>query len=296
VLEDSFVRNGRYAGTNYNDANVLEVKDSIQDWSRRAFLKFDLSSCPKRIHQAVLVVNGRVSDQGGNTAVTSVYGVNDDSWSESTITWNNQPALGPYLSRLRIDDSDEWRPLDVTSPVRAALQGDGVVSLALSQSLGGQGLRVQIAASDSSEYAPYLEIIPLAETPLPAASVDASPAATGTSTDYTMDGDLTTRWSNSQYGGQITYDLGSVRTVAGVGISFYQGNQRIAFFEIQVSRDGEVFTPVLGANSSGNTNMMQPFLFPERQARFVRIVGFGSSQNSWNSYTEVEVYAPPLTL
>jgi len=41
----------------------------------------------------------------------NMYRVSDD-WECSTLTWNNKPALGPFISRLVIEDRDySWRTL-----------------------------------------------------------------------------------------------------------------------------------------------------------------------------------------
>jgi hypothetical protein len=66
------------------------------------------------------------------------------------------------------------------------------------------------------------------------------------------------------------------------------GDSRYAYFAIEVSVDGVNFERVYDGTSSGTTLQLQEFILGDTlQARYVRIVGFGNSQNKWNSITEV---------
>lgn len=73
-----------------------------------------------------------------------------------------------------------------------------------------------------------------------------------------------------------------------VSLAFNRGDRRLAFFDIEVSRNGNAWTPVLvGAESSGDTLGLQDFRFHPVVTRFVRVVGFGNSENRFNSITEL---------
>jgi hypothetical protein len=107
----------------------------------------------------------------------------------------------------------------------------------------------------------------------------------------TIDGDFSTRWAAQGDGEWIRYDLGSVNQVDKVYIAFYKGNERLAYFDIEVSTDDLQWTPVLTSEvSSGSTLELEEFDFEDVPARYIRIVGHGSSVNSWNNYTEVEIH------
>lgn len=108
-----------------------------------------------------------------------------------------------------------------------------------------------------------------------------------------IDNDLSTRWSAQGAGQWIRFDLGDVYTVASVDIAWHLGDQRRTRFEVQVSDDGVAWTQVYIASSSGATLRPEPVNFPDVAARYVRIVGYGNSQNNWNSITEVEVIGGP---
>jgi hypothetical protein len=130
--DDSYVRNGSSAGTNYGTAAQLQVKTiATSGFDRDAYLKFSVS-----------VPNGNVV----NSAILSVYGtavvgstysgpaINDitlsafplttptASWAEGTINWNNRPALSGYTSHSAALDEATisttgtgWHTLDLTS-------------------------------------------------------------------------------------------------------------------------------------------------------------------------------------
>ena len=113
----------------------------------------------------------------------------------------------------------------------------------------------------------------------------------------TTDGDLRpeSRWSAESVDGRgqrIQYDLGQTRTVGAVAIAWYKGDQRQAYFDIQASNDGSLWRVVYpGGVGSGATRALQVYDFADLQARYVKIVGYGNSGNSWNSITEVNIFA-----
>ena len=104
----------------------------------------------------------------------------------------------------------------------------------------------------------------------------------------TLDGDLATRWSADGIPQTIQYDLGRVRKVSSVSISWFMGDRRFGFFEIHVSEDGKEWRQVYDGKSSGLTTKLEGYEIGRVNARYVRIVGKGNSQSQWNSIQEVE--------
>ena len=102
------------------------------------------------------------------------------------------------------------------------------------------------------------------------------------------DTDAESRWAAE--GNQwVQIDLGSAQTVSAVGLSWWKGNTRKYTFEIQVSTDGENFTTVIPQTTgSGTTEGFEAFDFAAPvEARYIRYVGTGNSENNWNSITEL---------
>src|SRR3989344_3095562 len=112
------------------------VSRSENDWRYygRGFIKFDLSQIPNNsiINSATLEVYG---DPSSNYYTTSSLEVKCkevlSSWSESTITWNNQPSLGNTLGSvtvnyngLPISEADaSWMSFGITTLVQQWISG-----------------------------------------------------------------------------------------------------------------------------------------------------------------------------
>ena len=78
--------------------------------------------------------------------------------------------------------------------------------------------------------------------------------------------------------------------VYAVGVMCYLGDQRKYLFDLEVSEDGENWTPVYSGNSSGTTNEMECFLLGGVKAKYVRYQGHAHSAGSWNNISELRVY------
>ena len=99
----------------------------------RAWLRFDLNGqIPPGavITSASLRIYGFQADSADDLLV-DVHGSGTDSWVETGITWNNQPAFGAVISSQTFlaNQVQRWYELDVTSFVQTEFSGDGVVSL-----------------------------------------------------------------------------------------------------------------------------------------------------------------------
>ncbi|HVK24223.1 MAG TPA: DNRLRE domain-containing protein [Actinokineospora sp.] len=111
-------------GTNYGSA-LLGVDGSP---AKRTFLKFDIGTAVAakavlRLHTADTVDAGSASGGG------SVAKVSATSWSESGLTWSNQPAIGTPVATLGPVVRNTWYEIDVTAAVTT-----GLVSLAVTSS------------------------------------------------------------------------------------------------------------------------------------------------------------------
>ena len=112
---DSYVRDGQYANTNYGSATSLVVKSSTSlGYNRDAYLAFDISGVTGTIQTATLSVYSASTVSTATSA--GVYGVPGTAWGESTITWNNRPALGAQIAQMSVaGTAGTWRQVDVTS-------------------------------------------------------------------------------------------------------------------------------------------------------------------------------------
>lgn len=102
--------------------------------------------------------------------------------------------------------------------------------------------------------------------------------------------DLETRWSGNGVGVYNEICLGDTVSIETVSIAFHNGEQRSAFFDIDVSLDGINWTRILeDQESSGTTKEQEDYLVPNiTDAWKLRFVGGGNSGGSaWNSVTKL---------
>src|SRR5262245_19170417 len=130
---------------------------------------------------------------------------------------------------------------------------------------------------------------------LPVVSVVAS-ADDGNVAANTLDKNLATRWSAQGDGQWIRFDLGAPVTVSSAKIAWYQGNQRIAKYDVQTSADGSNWTTVFSGASTGTTLGLETCNMTSSTGRYLRIVGHGNTVNLWNSICQVEIYATTGTV
>jgi uncharacterized protein YxeA len=124
---------------------------------------------------------------------------------------------------------------------------------------------------------------------LSAANVTAS-SNDGNVSANAVDGSLATRWSADGEGQWITFDLGSSKSVDLVKIAWHKGNERSSSFDIKVSADNSNWSNVYSGTSSGSSLSLETANFTDTNARYVRILGYGNTVNTWNSITETEVW------
>ncbi len=159
-VADAYVRSGIYGDQNFGADPQLVVKLSPPDFTRNTFLKFDLSSVRGKILGATLRLYG--AREGANTSASdSAYGVNDTAWSETGITWNNQPALGAKLSTITVTPTAKYYEWDVTAFVRAQkATGKTQATLAVTMdSLPPDGFRDNFNSREAGTNAPQLVVV-----------------------------------------------------------------------------------------------------------------------------------------
>ncbi len=161
-LEDSYVRGGSNAEINYGNSTVMVVKNaSDASYTRESYLKFDLSKAAgTSIASAQLYIYGKVDDSNGTNADMNAYGVDNDTWTEMGITWNNKPSLSSLQSTVNVDNAaNAWRVFDVTPYVQEQYSGDKIVSLCLKEDLAAGGLSCTLYSKESgASVRPYLKI------------------------------------------------------------------------------------------------------------------------------------------
>ncbi len=155
--QDSYVHSSN-PSNNYGSTDYTVTK--ISSDSRYAFYKFDLRNYSGNASSAKLKLN--VKSVTSNTSRT-IYAVSDDSWTGTTITWNNQPTIGSLLTSNSISTSDdekyvEW---DITSYVQSELSGNGIISICVNDpNATGTGVDFYTEEKGDSKL-PLLSISPI---------------------------------------------------------------------------------------------------------------------------------------
>ena len=127
--EDAYVRGGVNASTNYGTDDQLSLKNSGgEDYDRKLYLKFDLTSLSEPFQSATIQLTPKSSgpDFEGSTAE---LGITNNSWSEGSINWSNAPVISN--SKTTVSCSENAVSWDITSFVSEALQGDSILTLLL---------------------------------------------------------------------------------------------------------------------------------------------------------------------
>ncbi len=123
--------------TNYGGSTVLKVRDKVY----RSFVKFAVTGLSGPASSAKL----RLWVTNPSTAGGGVYKVSN-SWTQSTITWNNAPTIGsaPRLAQLGTTTTGTWVEVDVTS----AITGNGSFTFRIS---GGNTNQAEYSTRETSK-------------------------------------------------------------------------------------------------------------------------------------------------
>ena len=138
-VADAYVRGGASSNLNFGADTTLAIKlDSSADNQRRGFFRWNLAGWSNNFVQARIRLTP--VSVGTNGIENGIALVTNSAWSESTITWSNQPA-GSKRFATWIPAANVPVEFVVTPQVQAALAGDGQLSLELFSlsNVGGPG-------------------------------------------------------------------------------------------------------------------------------------------------------------
>jgi|GEM_PF-755465 len=183
---------------------------------------------------------------------------------------------GGFEGQKLHDDSDRVNADDES----VGAQGSGIGA-----SAAGSG-DVSGAGATSGDTGTGTVLVPFE----PDATTASSPSAQAEHpAEHALDGDETTYWAaesgSGEDGKSLTFDLQASFPVNGVEILFLNGGERTFDFEIWVGDDPDSLSKVYEGASSLESGY-QTFEFSGGQGRYVQFVGFGNSENAWNSIVE----------
>lgn len=198
-VADAYVQGGTSANTNFGTATTVQTKDiTAGDFNREAFLRWNLSGVSGRLVSARVRLTTTFTGQAGNENCANF--VSNDTWGETTLTFNNRPTAGKLFAQW-IPVAGQAVEFSVTPQVADALLGDKLLSLRLlSTDAHGVAGNVSYASRESTIVAdrPQLiltfEVLPPVVTitsPVDGALIASAGALTITADAQPMDGAVT---------------------------------------------------------------------------------------------------------
>jgi chondroitin AC lyase len=105
----------------------------------------------------------------------------------------------------------------------------------------------------------------------------------------TLDNNFNTRWSANGDAQWILYKFPCKRDLQGIKLAFYNGHLRSYKFDVLVSQDSiHWMTSLSNRISSGTTSSFESYGLSATNISYVKIIGHGNSQNTWNSINETK--------
>lgn len=148
ATDDAYVRGDNNAGTNYGaDPDVITKFHTRLKDRYDAYFNFDLSGIGQ---QSVDSAHLRLRVNRKGAVDINMHHVVDDSWDQSSLTWNNKPPASDPILSFEPASNGEWMKIDITSLVNTELGGDKMLSLVLVPERLGQDTRFY--AQESSIY------------------------------------------------------------------------------------------------------------------------------------------------
>ena len=103
------------------------------------------------------------------------------------------------------------------------------------------------------------------------------------------DNDLNTRFTMEGKDEWITYDLGKQQRIDGIGVAVWKAAERSTSYDIYVSDDNENWTKVYSGGNEGTADEIELKNITPVNARYVKLVGFGSNINAYTNILELAV-------
>ncbi len=149
-VADAYVRGGGYMYDNFGSDESLGVKNDHNSSLRHTFLKFDLSD-NRYASQVFLTLNASNINAEGHSTNYEVRFVDDDSWTEQSISFDNMPLFDPAVPgdpQLGSWNVMKW---DITDVYNQELADDQVLSLAVIGIENGSKRNISFHSKESTE-------------------------------------------------------------------------------------------------------------------------------------------------
>ncbi len=157
--DDGYVQRGNGDTTYNNSALWMKNVSGDSGVDREIFMKWDLSALAGEvIEEAQLTLHATELDAA---ATAETHLVPDDTWTESTLTWNNKPAAGILLQSWALS-LDYLQRIDLTGAVSTEAAGDGLLSIRhgiVSQTNNGTVFKYASSEAADTATRPWLHVV-----------------------------------------------------------------------------------------------------------------------------------------
>lgn len=124
------------------------------------YLKFDTSELnPENIISAKLKMYDMLAYTSGADRLISVFTVDDTTWTESELTFDNKPELVKKLSITQINDVNSWITWNVTDALKHNENSELTLAITYDEFILGHEEQTTFNSKESIEHQPYLEIV-----------------------------------------------------------------------------------------------------------------------------------------
>ncbi len=161
-VADAYVRSGnKYANSNFGTANVLATKQA-SNANQETYLRFNIASLGSAVSSARLRVYGSINNTSVASIPVEVHEVTNNTWGETTITYNNRPAAqAAVLATTTVSGTTavyyEWNVTTLIANARAA--GATTVTLLLRNATITANSRITFNSKEASTNKPQLVVI-----------------------------------------------------------------------------------------------------------------------------------------
>jgi unsaturated chondroitin disaccharide hydrolase len=165
---DATVRDGANAATNFGTTADLTIKKNASvGYTRESYLRFSLTGVSS-VGSATLRLYGNLQETNAGGLNLQVYGVDNVSWSETGINWNNRPAVstGMLATKNVPDTTKRWYEIDLTSYLQQRKAAGATAVTLLLRNATNSNAVTTFASDEASANQPQLVITPAVAGPV----------------------------------------------------------------------------------------------------------------------------------
>ena len=138
----------------YNSTGTGDLLASL------GYLKFDLLELnPANVVDAQLKMYNSLVTTSGAEKIISVFVVDNSTWSETNLTFDNKPEFVNKITIAQIDDANNWISWNVTDAIKESDSSELTLSIVYDIFRVGHEEQTIFNSKEAIENQPYIEIV-----------------------------------------------------------------------------------------------------------------------------------------